>query len=309
VFDLAKAFEKPPETVKNDGAPQGGKYEISDTQKAPWEGSERIDTGGGTKDNPFVPPKSTEPPWERDRPSSGGLSTLEGQDVGEKIPPKDDGPYGIPESRLPRWEPVQPSYGELSTLEGQDVGEKIPPRDNPGKEGNEMRPIDGSEIEKLPDKLPDPRRYDDNSVTMENHAPDNNLSQRTGGEGDTFKPSELIKNKEDGLRRESEVEKELKEKYPESEGYKIEKEVYLRDKDGKIVKDPVTGEARRIDFVVTKDGKVVDSIEVTSKTADKTDQMDKEQRIREAGGNYIKDSNGNLVEIPSDVQTRIERRN
>jgi hypothetical protein len=71
----------------------------------------------------------------------------------------------------------------------------------------------------------------------------------------------------------------------------------------------LSGEARRIDFVVAKDGKVVDSIEVTSKTVDKTDQMDKEQHIREAGGNYIKDSNGNLVEIPPDVQTRIERRN
>ncbi len=32
---------------------------------------------------------------------------------------------------------------------------------------------------------------------------------------------------------------------------------YLRDKDGNIVRDPVTGEGRRIDFVVIKDGKVV----------------------------------------------------
>jgi hypothetical protein len=120
--------------------------------------------------------------------------------------------------------------------------------------------------------------------------------------------SELIKNKEDGLRRESEVEDELKKKYPESEGYTIEKEVYLRDKDGNIVRDPVTGEARRIDFVVLKDGKVVDSIEVTSKTAPKDEQTAKENRIRENGGNYIRDSNGNLVEIPPNVQTRIVRR-
>jgi len=35
--------------------------------------------------------------------------------------------------------------------------------------------------------------------------------------------------------------------------------------------------------------------------------MAKEKRIREAGGNFIKDSNGNLVEIPENVQTRIER--
>ena len=97
-------------------------------------------------------------------------------------------------------------------------------------------------------------------------------------------------------------------KYPENKGYKIESETYLRNKDGNIVKDDKTGEARRIDFVVTKDGKAVDSIEVTSKTADKTEQSAKEDRIRENGGNYIKDSNGDLIEIPKDVHTRIERR-
>ena len=117
-----------------------------------------------------------------------------------------------------------------------------------------------------------------------------------------------IQNKQDGLRREGEVETELQETYPPEEGYSIEQEVYLRDKDGNIVKDPVTGEARRIDFVVIKDGEVVDSVEVTSKTADKTSQSAKEERIRDIGGNYIKDSNGNLVEIPANVQTRIERR-
>ena len=120
--------------------------------------------------------------------------------------------------------------------------------------------------------------------------------------------AEPIQNKIDGLRRENEVESELKEKYPEKDGYNIQSEAYLRDKDGKIVQDPVTGEARRIDFVVVKDGKVVDSVEVTSKTADKTGQMEKENRIRENGGNYIRDNDWNLVRIPDSVQTRIERR-
>lgn len=124
----------------------------------------------------------------------------------------------------------------------------------------------------------------------------------------TKEKGEPIQNKVDGLRREEEVEQELKEKYPEEEGYEIISEAYLRDENGNIVKDPETGEARRIDFVVVKDGKVVDSVEVTSKTADKTEQTAKENRIRDNGGNYIKDSNGNLVEIPKDIQTRIERR-
>ena len=119
---------------------------------------------------------------------------------------------------------------------------------------------------------------------------------------------EPIKNKVDGLAREKEVREELEKRYPEEEGYQIISEAYLRDKDGNIVKDPVTGEASRIDYVVVKDGKVVDSIEVTSQTADKTEQTAKEERIREAGGTYIRDKDGNLVKIPAHVHTRIERR-
>ena len=118
----------------------------------------------------------------------------------------------------------------------------------------------------------------------------------------------ILPNKEEGLRREAEVEEELEKKYPESEGYEIVSEAYLRDSEGKIVRDPETGEARRIDFVVVKDGQVVDSIEVTSETADKTDQTAKEERIRDAGGNYIRTSDGSLAKYPNDLHTTIERR-
>lgn len=119
---------------------------------------------------------------------------------------------------------------------------------------------------------------------------------------------DAIKNKLDGLQREHKVEAELKKQYSPEKGDSIVSEAYLRDKNGNIVIDPITVEARRIDFVVVKDGKVVDSIEVTSKTADKTNQVAKEQRIREAGGNYIRTSDGKLIEVPSGVSTRIERR-
>lgn len=118
----------------------------------------------------------------------------------------------------------------------------------------------------------------------------------------------ILPNKEEGLRREAEVEEELEKKYPESEGYEIVSEAYLRDSEGKIVRDPETGEARRIDFVVVKDGKVVDSIEVTSETADKTGQTAKEERIREAGGNYIRTSDGSFAQYLNDLHTTIERR-
>lgn len=118
----------------------------------------------------------------------------------------------------------------------------------------------------------------------------------------------ILPNKEEGLRREAEVEEELEKKYPESEGYEIVSEAYLRDSDGKIVQDLETGAARRIDFVVVKDNQVVDSIEVTSETADKTGQIAKEERIREAGGDYIRTSDGSLAKYPDNLHTTIERR-
>ena len=118
----------------------------------------------------------------------------------------------------------------------------------------------------------------------------------------------IIPNKEEGLRREADVKKELEEKYPESEGYEIISEAYLRDSEGHIVKDSETDTARRIDFVVVKEGVVVDSIEVTSETADKTGQSAKEARIRAAGGNYVRIGDGTLARFPDDVETKIERR-
>lgn len=120
--------------------------------------------------------------------------------------------------------------------------------------------------------------------------------------------NDCVDNKINGTRRETEVEVELKEKYPSSEGYQIKKEALLRDSSGKKVVDPSTGTGRRIDFVVNKNGKIVDSIEVTSQTADKTLQMAHEVNVRANGGNYIKFKDGSLLEIPKDLITRIIRR-
>ena len=119
---------------------------------------------------------------------------------------------------------------------------------------------------------------------------------------------QLIPNKREGLRRENEVQLDLEEQYPKSQGYNIAKEKLLRDFNGKKAIDPETGTGRRIDFVVDKYGNIVDSIEVTSTSADKSAQIAKESRIRESGGNYVRLDDGRLVEIPEDVVTRIVRR-
>ena len=98
-----------------------------------------------------------------------------------------------------------------------------------------------------------------------------------------------IKNKQDGLEREKEVFEKLISKFGEEN---VLKEQYLRNKAGEIIKDPVTGTARRIDFIVTKGKEVIRSIEVTSLTADKAAQTGKELRILKQaiddGGVFIK---------------------
>lgn len=115
-------------------------------------------------------------------------------------------------------------------------------------------------------------------------------------------------NRRAGDRRESEFKDWLEKQYGANDGYIIEDEVYLRDKDGNIVKDPVTGEARRVDFVVIKDGKVIKSYEVTSPTAPKEDQMAKEARIRENGGNYIRDEEtAESIAYDDNVKTEVVR--
>lgn len=175
--------------------------------------------------------------------------------------------------------------------------------------------------ERFPDELGTPledeRFPDELGIPLERehlaHRPESNPKGSTyqlfaSDATDDLEKRTPIQNKTEGRRREIEVQKELENLYPIEDGYKIIPEAYLRDKDGNIIKDPETGKARRVDFMVVKDGKVVDSVEVTSKTADKSDQLAKEELIRDIGGNYVLDENGNLIEIPEYVHTRVERR-
>lgn len=114
-------------------------------------------------------------------------------------------------------------------------------------------------------------------------------------------------NKENGIDRENKFNMLLSFRYLKAFGYEVMSERVLRDKNGNVVKDSQTNTARRIDFIVAKNGTIIKSFEVTSKTAPKNEQMAKEYRIRDNGGNYIKDNNGNMLRIPNNVQTDIVR--
>ena len=121
--------------------------------------------------------------------------------------------------------------------------------------------------------------------------------------------SQIEANRISGAAREEAVASELMDQYPPEDGYHIERECFLRDDTGKITVDPDTGESRRIDFDIIKDGEVVKSVEVTSETADKTAQLAKEERIRDAGGNYIEDRRtSEFIRFPSEVKTEVVRR-
>ena len=88
-----------------------------------------------------------------------------------------------------------------------------------------------------------------------------------------------------GAAREAKVAAALRSENP---GAKVQNQQYLRTADGKIAKDPVAGKGRRVDHAVIKDGKS-QTYETTSPNASKRDQLDKEGRIRDAGGTFVRD--------------------
>ena len=124
-------------------------------------------------------------------------------------------------------------------------------------------------------------------------------------------PSQIEMNGINGAIREMVILDELVREYPSAGGFHIESECRLLDEDGENVFDPETGKGRRVDFAVIKDGEVVRSIEVTSENAGKKTQLEREARIREAGGNYVMDRRtelGELVPYAPGVKTEIWRR-
>lgn len=115
---------------------------------------------------------------------------------------------------------------------------------------------------------------------------------------------QLDQNRFDGTRRQEEYRQEMAEIYGEEN---VLTERYLRNADGNIVRDPQTGEARRLDCVVVNGQCGTFTSEVTSPTAIKTEQIEKEERIREQGGTFVENPNtGELIEVPLSTVERIE---
>lgn len=119
------------------------------------------------------------------------------------------------------------------------------------------------------------------------------------------KAAQLAVNREKGKARERITEEELRQQYP---GASVQREQYLRDKDGNVAKDFLTGTGRRIDHVVVDHGAVVKKVETTSAEASKDAQIAKERRIMNEGGTFIRDrESGSLIDSgdqPSEVIRR-----
>jgi hypothetical protein len=119
------------------------------------------------------------------------------------------------------------------------------------------------------------------------------------------KVPQVTANKRAGTAREGAIGDELRVQYPDAS---VQSERYLRLRTGERAIDPLTGTARRIDWVVTKNGVVLDSVEVTSMGASKAAQIAKEMRIRNLGGVYVRDRITRELVSVRDVTTRITRR-
>lgn len=114
-----------------------------------------------------------------------------------------------------------------------------------------------------------------------------------------------IPNKVAGTARETRAKALFEKRYGKSN---VLSERYLRDAKGKIVKDPLTGEGRRIDFVIKNSDGTGTAKEITSLTAPKIAQLEKEMRIREAGGVFLREPGTRKSIEVDDISTVIRAR-
>ncbi|HEY2033150.1 MAG TPA: RHS repeat-associated core domain-containing protein [Rhizomicrobium sp.] len=122
-------------------------------------------------------------------------------------------------------------------------------------------------------------------------------------ESEFFKEEALVtRNAAEGVRREAITTKQLKAENPNAS---VQNQHYLRDANGKIVKDPITDTGRRVDHAVIEGGKAR-TFETTGPNVNKVRQLEKEQRIRDNGGTYVRDRNTNKL-CPVDAISKVQR--
>jgi len=100
------------------------------------------------------------------------------------------------------------------------------------------------------------------------------------------KETNIENNAKAGLEREQKTHEQLVKENP---GKEVVSQRLLRDENGKVVKDQLTGEARRLDHaVLDAEARTAKTVETTGQNVDKTAQLAKESRIIEQGGQYIR---------------------
>jgi hypothetical protein len=118
--------------------------------------------------------------------------------------------------------------------------------------------------------------------------------------------AQLLRNVADGAQRAVKTAEELAAENP---GKAVQGERTLRDADGNKVLDPVTGEGRRIDHaVIDREAGSAKAYETTGDSVDKRLQQKKEERIRDAGGTYIRDKEtGDLIPVEGVSEVRRQK--
>ena len=118
--------------------------------------------------------------------------------------------------------------------------------------------------------------------------------------------SNVGQNAADGARRHAEAAAEMQARYPNAS---IQNERNLYNHNGARAIDRVTGTGRRLDCCAVENGRVLEVREVTSPTANKTVQTQKEERIIQNGGTFIRDQQtGRLIDITGTPRITDRRR-
>lgn len=114
----------------------------------------------------------------------------------------------------------------------------------------------------------------------------------------------MVKNAIEGRIRERMVDADLRKSFPNAV---VQNQSTIVDQSGKKVVDPITEQGRRLDHVVIEDGVVRKIVETTSQSARKVEQLNKEDRIRYNGGEYVIDrTTGKAISIEG-VETEVAR--